>query len=213
MPSSFWSQDFCGLSSTPQPISLRTLSIQLYACSHLKWNLCNTHPSSKFTVWLCAIFQRIHFRLFVCLSVFGDVAEVAFDRTYLQAVVACGNGWGVRIVPGTWRAVQRVTNLRPLLTSVNPFRNCKPRSFKHFGLLKDKTSPSAAISRKAGVEAICREDNCLQVVSVVLLKQREQRKNEFSPCSCKLRSTHSSKHTPIYRSHRPSNNMPPTRTM
>lgn len=137
-------------------ISLRTLSIQIYACSHLKWNLCNAHPSSKFTVWLHAISQRIHFRLFVCLGILGDVVEVVIERTCLRAVVACGNGWGVRIKPGIWRAVWKVRNPKPLLTSVNPFKNCKPCSFKHFGKLKDKNSPPVAISREAGVAAICR---------------------------------------------------------
>lgn len=60
-------------------------------------------------------------------------------------------------MPGIYlTAVQRVRNLKPLLTSVSPFKNCKSCSLKHLGMLKDKNSPCAAISRKAGVEAICR---------------------------------------------------------
>lgn len=59
MPLSFWRHDFHGLCSASQLISLRMLSIQLYACFHLRWNLCKAPLSSEFTVWLCVISQII----------------------------------------------------------------------------------------------------------------------------------------------------------
>lgn len=80
--------------------------------------------------------------------------------------------------------------------------------------LQIKTTPCAAISRKAGVEATCRMQTIVYGSLQLSCSNKGSRENnKSSPWSCKFHSTHSSKHTLVYCSHRLGNTMLPCRIL
>lgn len=106
-----------------------------------------------------------------------------------------------------------VRNLKAPLTSVNPFKNSKPCSLKHFGMLKDKNSPYVAISMKAGVEAICRMKTIVYRSLQLSCWNKDSRERTNSLLAAANFVLHIQANTLLPNAARLSNNTAPARTV